>query len=393
MISKQELLQLRTEWQLDIGVIEKDYVLGWVLAAIAAEPTIAEHWIFKGGTCLRKCYYETYRFSEDLDFTVVDGGPEEPGELTAIFERVAEWLRQESGIDLLVESGSFVQRRNLRGKPTIQGRLAYRGPNPSRGTSPKLKLDLTTDEVLVQRPLVRAIVHPYGDAPLPGGGVPCYSPTELLAEKTRALAERCRPRDLYDVVHMHRHPDLIGRASLVRSVLAAKCAHAGIAVPDAEAIRASSHAQEIEREWESMLGHQLPRPLPPFRTFWDALEEVFAWLAGAQARPVLRRMRSKEALDSWRPPQAIRSWRRGAPLELIRYAGANRLKVEIDYHPEQGEPGWRLVEPYELRRTQAGKLVLLAVNSQGGTRTYRVDRIAAIRPTTTPFRPKFTVEF
>jgi hypothetical protein len=35
VISKQELLQLRTEWQLDIGVIEKDYVLGWVLAAIA----------------------------------------------------------------------------------------------------------------------------------------------------------------------------------------------------------------------------------------------------------------------------------------------------------------------------------------------------------------------
>lgn len=33
MISKQELMQARAEWQLDIGVIEKDYVLGWVLAA------------------------------------------------------------------------------------------------------------------------------------------------------------------------------------------------------------------------------------------------------------------------------------------------------------------------------------------------------------------------
>jgi predicted nucleotidyltransferase component of viral defense system len=28
----------------------------------------------------------------------------------------------------------------------------------------------------------------------------------LFAEKLRALAQRCRPRDLYDVVHMHRHP-------------------------------------------------------------------------------------------------------------------------------------------------------------------------------------------
>jgi len=75
MIAKQELLQLRAEWQLDVGVIEKDYVLGWLLTAIAAEPDLARTWIFKGGTCLRKCYYETYRFSEDLDFTVIDGGP------------------------------------------------------------------------------------------------------------------------------------------------------------------------------------------------------------------------------------------------------------------------------------------------------------------------------
>lgn len=56
MISKHELLRLRGEWQLDVGVIEKDYVLGWMLAAIAADPALVDTWIFKGGTCLRKCY-------------------------------------------------------------------------------------------------------------------------------------------------------------------------------------------------------------------------------------------------------------------------------------------------------------------------------------------------
>ncbi len=35
-------------------------------------------WVFKGGTCLKKCYIETYRFSEDLDFTVLPGGPFRP---------------------------------------------------------------------------------------------------------------------------------------------------------------------------------------------------------------------------------------------------------------------------------------------------------------------------
>jgi predicted DNA-binding transcriptional regulator YafY len=81
------------------------------------------------------------------------------------------------------------------------------------------------------------------------------------------------------------------------------------------------------------------------------------------------------------------------PLEAIRYAGANRLKIEIDYRAEQGRSGPCVVEPYSLWRTQDGNLVLFVVNDHGALRSYRVDRIAGIRPTTTPFRPKFAVEF
>jgi predicted nucleotidyltransferase component of viral defense system len=75
MIEQRELEQLRAEWSLESGVIEKDYVLGWLLAGIAQHEALSQTWILKGGTCLRKCYYETYRFSEDLDFTVTRGGP------------------------------------------------------------------------------------------------------------------------------------------------------------------------------------------------------------------------------------------------------------------------------------------------------------------------------
>lgn len=393
MISKQELLQIRAEWQLDVGVIEKDYVLGWVLASIAAEPELAEHWIFKGGTCLRKCYYETYRFSEDLDFTIIEGAPERPDELTEIFGRVASWLRQESGIELLVDDGSFVQRQNLRGEATTQGRLAYRGPNP-QPTLPKLKLDLTSDEVLVEPPVVRPIVHPYGDDPLPVEGIPCYSLAELAAEKTRALAERCRPRDLYDVVHMHRHPDLLGLSARVTSVLAQKCEHAGIGVPDADTIRASPYVAEIEQEWQNMLAHQLPAPLPPFVEFWNELDAIFAWLAGERQRALLPRAESGEDLDpEWMAPRAMTSWRHGVSLETIRYAGANRLKVELDYRAERGRRGPRVVEPYALRRTQDGNLILFVVNDRGQLRSYRVDRIAGVRATTTPFTPRYVVEF
>jgi predicted nucleotidyltransferase component of viral defense system len=390
VIPAREVLGLRDEWQLDAGVIEKDYVLGWVLAAIANEPALASTWVFKGGTCLRKCYYETYRFSEDLDFTVIENGPITPDDLRPIFARMTEWLADASGLELVVDDGSFRGRQNLRGNPTTVGRVGYRGPNQSPSI-PKLKLDLTSDEVLVDRPVLRPVGHPYSDAPLPGRGVACYSITELFAEKLRALAQRCRPRDLYDVVHMYRHPDLTARAPAVARILAPKCEHAGLAVPDLEVILTSPFRQEIEQEWINMLGHQLPQPTPPFSQFWDSLDSVFKWLGGRPAVPLPRA--EIGTASPWTAPRAIASWRTGFPLELIRYAGSNRLKVVIDYRPEKGRHGPRLVEPYSLRRSNAGDLLLYVANDRGLLRSYRVDRIAGVRPTAEPFQPRFRVEF
>lgn len=220
MISQRELAALRAEWSLGQDVIEKDYVLGWMLSGIAQNAELAHTWVFKGGTCLRKCYYETYRFSEDLDFTIIEGGPEEPADLVRIFADVATWVRDASGIDLVVDERSFRRARNKRGNATTLGKIAYRGPNGSP-SMPKVKLDLTSDELLVAPPVLRPIGHPYRDV-LPQARVLSYSIAELFGEKLRALAERCRPRDLYDVVHLHRHPDLIGRADPVRHALERK---------------------------------------------------------------------------------------------------------------------------------------------------------------------------
>jgi hypothetical protein len=257
---------------------------------------------------------------------------------------------------------------------------------------PKVTLDLTSDEVLVDRPVLRSIGHPYSDTP-PVRGVLCYSMTELFGEKLRALAERCRPRDLYDVVHMHRHPDLGGQANGVRYALEQKCAHAGIDVPTLETIHSSPFREEIETEWENMLGHQLPSPLPPFTGFWSTLEAVFSWLAGRLQVAALPRAEFGNLDPTWQAPRAITTWRRQVPVELLRYAGVNRLKVDVDYRAEKGRQGPRRVEPYSLRQTQHGNLVLFVVNDQGALRSYRVDRIAGIRPTAVQFTPRFRVEF
>lgn len=391
MIPHAEILALRGEWLLRDDVIEKDYVLGWILAGIGARPELADHWVFKGGTCLRKCYYETYRFSEDLDFTVIKDGPEEPEELVEIFAEIGDWLFEQSGIEIVVDDDSFVRRRNRRGNTTTMGRIAYRGPR-NAPTLPKLKLDLTSDEVLVQSVVRRPILHPYTDASDIVGRITAYSISELLAEKTRALTERCRPRDLYDVINLHRHPELLGDPDRVLAGLKEKCRFAGVGVPDAASIRESPFRDELDQEWENMLGHQLPH-LPPIEDYWTALDEFFEWLAGAP-RTALPRAELGGRLDPhWTAPRSMVAWRSRSPMELIRFAGSNRLLIEIDYHGREGRSGPRVVEPYSLRTTLEGHLLLYVVNDSGQLRSYRVDRIVGVRVLDRSFTPRYAVEF
>lgn len=66
-VDKREILDAARRFGVTPRVIEKDYVLGRLLAGVFSNGELAKSWVFKGGTCLKKCYPETYRFSEDLD--------------------------------------------------------------------------------------------------------------------------------------------------------------------------------------------------------------------------------------------------------------------------------------------------------------------------------------
>jgi len=93
---------LRPDLSLSAEVVEKDYVLGWLLAGIYAQPDMTETG-YQGGTCLKKCYFETYRFSEDLDFTLVDGTQLTSDSLPAKFRDVSAWVYEQTGIEIPVD--------------------------------------------------------------------------------------------------------------------------------------------------------------------------------------------------------------------------------------------------------------------------------------------------
>ncbi len=98
MISKADILQRAREWQLTPEVVEKDYVLGWLLAGIAWHPATTNNWVFKGGTCLKKCVLETYRFSEDLDFTLLPVAEYSEAGIEAILHEIVAQVTSLSGI-------------------------------------------------------------------------------------------------------------------------------------------------------------------------------------------------------------------------------------------------------------------------------------------------------
>lgn len=69
MIRDAEIRRLARAAGVEPRIVELDYALGWALRGIAGNEHLTGHLVFKGGTCLRKCYFPDYRFSEDLDFT------------------------------------------------------------------------------------------------------------------------------------------------------------------------------------------------------------------------------------------------------------------------------------------------------------------------------------
>ncbi len=164
MIDKSEIMEFSREFGLRANVIEKDYVLGWVLAGIFNHPDIGSSWIFKGGTCLKKCYFETYRFSEDLDFTLSDSNHLNQEFLLSCFKEIVQWVYNETGVSIPQDLIRFDIYENNRGFMSAQGRIGYRGPMQPRGDLPRIKLDLTTDEILVLDPVIRGVHHPYSDA-------------------------------------------------------------------------------------------------------------------------------------------------------------------------------------------------------------------------------------
>lgn len=386
MIERREILDTASRMSLTPHVVEKDYVLGWMLAGICAHPALRDSWIFKGGTCLKKCFFETYRFSEDLDFTLTDASHVDTAFLVQTFNEIGAWIYERTGIEFPANLQSFDIYTNPRGTTSCQGKVSYRGPVATRDL-PRVKLDLTADERVVLAPKRVSVFHPYSDAPEEGFDVLAYAYEELFGEKVRALAERTRPRDLFDVINLFRNADARPHASVMLDVLRQKCEFKGITVPVLADLE--RHRGELQSLWENMLAHQLPT-LPPYESFWAELPGFFDWLAGGAA-PIVPAAYAVTAGDTVLRQRNLRLPVSGpvqSMIEIIRFAAGNRLLVDLDYKGET-----RRIEAYSLRQAQSGNIVLHAFDvNKAGHRSYSINEIQGARATNVSFVPRYQVE-
>ena len=170
--------------------IEKDYVLSWILYGIAEHKKLSRSFVFKGGTALKKAYFQDYRFSEDLDFTLLDETITK-NEISEWFKELFVFVREESNIPLEFTDEIMCN------ESVYNMYINYIGPFGGIGAHKKVKVDISRDEILEFEPKLKQLFLIYSD--VAAHQLKCYTLGEILIEKMRSVLQRTQPRDLYDI--------------------------------------------------------------------------------------------------------------------------------------------------------------------------------------------------
>ncbi len=192
MIEQKEINKVATKNRVSDRQIEKDYVLSWLLFAISKNEILYNALAFKGGTVLKKAYFEDYRFSEDLDFTLIDETVSNEQIFTE-FNNMFDFVKEESNIDMRIDPKKWIIQESGSSQFYIDYIASLQGSMGSRD----LKIDITRGEILETKVELRNIFRAYSDLE-ENFQVQCYSLAEVLIEKMTALMGRTEPRDLYD---------------------------------------------------------------------------------------------------------------------------------------------------------------------------------------------------
>ncbi len=246
-------------------VIEKDYLLSYTLAGIAAVPELAAVLAFKGGTALKKCVFGEYRFSEDLDFSGKNAPKGEVLEqsLRAALDESKRLLSQHG--PFAIEIQRYIERDpHPGGQEAFMIRVQFPWhPQPLC----RVKIEISHDEPVMLPTRERSVRHGYEEDLAVTLG--CYQLEEIVAEKMRSLLQtqqkllrrgwtQARARDYYDLWRiLTQFRDDLDR-SILDDLLLRKCEVRGVSFRRLDDFFAKELVSEARKHWEATLTAFVP---------------------------------------------------------------------------------------------------------------------------------------
>ncbi len=246
------------------AIIERDYCLSWFLFGLA-QSSLKNILVFKGGTALRRCYFQDYRFSEDLDFTLIQDISFD--NLLKQFKDIFSWVKDESGIVF-----DHV-KQDPPSENTFTFYLSYVGPLP--GAPREVKVDVTFKEIILTAIKEKAIIKTYEeyDDFLPNSKIKVYSLEEVAIEKVCALfaPDRNEPRDLYDIYKLveDKGIDISQLVPFIENKLEFK----GVSLEKRRG-EFSKKEKRLEKLWDKRLSQQMSS-LPEFDGVFRIVKRAF----------------------------------------------------------------------------------------------------------------------
>jgi predicted nucleotidyltransferase component of viral defense system len=281
VILKREIEHIAEQHGVARGTIDKDWVLGHFLAAIYSQPTLREVLLFKGGTCLRKCWFPDYRFSEDLDFT----SKKTDFELKkSHIDFVCRHVNDHASIETHLESFTPLKFDDkLTGYQVVikfwgADHPKNEAPSPPDRWHTKIKIEIILYEILLFNLVDKKIIHQYSDeVSINPNSIPSYSIEEMLSEKLRSLIQRSytAPRDYYDIWYLSENiPDL--NWPKIVDAFQEKMKFKNHTFTGIDQFINDDNDKKLKAAWKNSLGHQIPRNyLPDYNTVKKDLSAIF----------------------------------------------------------------------------------------------------------------------
>ncbi|MDR2868198.1 MAG: nucleotidyl transferase AbiEii/AbiGii toxin family protein [Bacteroidales bacterium] len=265
MIEQKEINKIATQNRVSDRQIEKDYVLSWLLFAISNNKILSKSLVFKGGTVLKKAYFEDYRFSEDLDFTLIDESILNE-QCFEEFNHCFDFIKEEANIDMRIDRKKWI----IHDSGSLQCYIDYVASLQGGMGSRDLKIDITRGEILETAFEAKTIFRTYSDLN-ENFTLQCYSLAEVLIEKMTALMGRTEPRDLYDFWYLTEIEQI--KIADYFFEFQSKAKHKG-QNPDNFLEKALNKESVFKRDWQKKLSSQI-HDIPEYESVFREAKRHF----------------------------------------------------------------------------------------------------------------------